>query len=127
MAERAATATKDIGAYIETIASATGDATQAIEGVRSIADNLVALSARASSDAGALSDMRKTLTLAIAQLRFAVQGDAEITRILHERRGELARLLVPLAPFIAGTRTPLGEALRNILTALGEKPAGTEA
>jgi methyl-accepting chemotaxis protein len=126
MAERAATATKDIGAYIETIASATGDATRAIENVRGIADNLAVLSARASSDTGALEDMRKTLTQAIAQLRFAAQGEAEITRILHERRSELARVLAPLAPFIAGTRTPLGEALRNILTALGEKPAGTE-
>jgi methyl-accepting chemotaxis protein len=127
MAERAATATKDIGAYIETVASATGDATRSIESVRNIADNLAALSARASSDAGALADMRKTLTVAIGQLRFAAQSEAEITRILHERRSELARVLVPLAPFIAGTHTPLGDALRNILNALGEKPAGTEA
>jgi hypothetical protein len=71
--------------------------------------------------------MRKTLTQAIAQFRFAAQGETEITRILHERRSELARVLLPLAPFIAATRTPLGEALRNILTALGENSAGTEA
>jgi len=130
MAERAATATKDIGAYIETIANATGEATRAIENVRSIADNLTALSTRASGDAGTLADMRKTLTQAIAQLRFAAQGEAEIASMLRERRSELARVLAPLAPFIAGTHTPLGEALRNILTALGEKPtekpAGTE-
>jgi methyl-accepting chemotaxis protein len=62
MAERAATATKDIGAYLETIASATGDATRAIESVRNIADHLAALTARASSEAGAGAEMRKAFS-----------------------------------------------------------------
>ena len=127
MAERAATATKDIGAYLETIASATGDATRAIESVRNIADHLATLTARASSEAGARTDVRKALADAIAQLRFAAQGEAEITRLLHERRGDLARVLAPFAPLLANSSSPLGEALSNILTALGEKPAGTKA
>jgi methyl-accepting chemotaxis protein len=127
MAERAATATKDIGAYLETIANATGEATRAIESVRTIADQLATLAGRASSDASASADTRKTLAEAIAQLRFTAQGEAEITRILHERRGELARVLAPFAPLLASTNSPLGESLANILTALGEKPAGTKA
>jgi methyl-accepting chemotaxis protein len=127
MAERAATATKDIGAYLETIANATGDATRAIESVRTIADQLATLAGRASSDANASLDTRKALAEAIAQLRFAAQGEAEITRILHERRGELARVLAPFAPLLTGTSSSLGESLANILTALGEKPAGTKA
>jgi methyl-accepting chemotaxis protein len=127
MAERAATATKDIGAYLETIASATGDATRAIESVRTVADHLAALTVRASNEAGSRVDVRKSLADAIAQFRFAAQGEAEITRILHERRGELARVLAPFAPLLASSTSPLGEALSNILTALGEKPAGTKA
>ena len=126
MAERAASATKDIGAYIETIASATGDATRAIESVRNIADQLAALTSRASGEASILDDVRKTLVSAVSQLRFAGQGETEITRILHERRRELARVLSPLAPLVAGARTPLGEALRNLLAALGKNPDGTE-
>ncbi len=127
MAERAATATKDIGAYLETIASSTGDATRAIESVRNVADHLTALTTRASSDAVARAGMRKALVDAIAQLRVATQGEPEITRILHERRDEIARVLAPLAPLLATTSTPLGEALRSILTALGEKPGETKA
>jgi ABC-type transporter Mla subunit MlaD len=123
----AATATKDIGAYLETIASATGDATRAIESVRNIADHLTTLTVRASSEAGARMDVRKALADAIAQFRFAAQGEAEITRLLHERRGDLARVLAPFAPLLASSTSPLGEALANILTALGEKPAGTKA
>jgi methyl-accepting chemotaxis protein len=126
MAERAASATKDIGAYIETIASATGDATRAIESVRNIADQLVALSGRASSEASMLTDVRKALVSAISQLRFAGQGETEITRILHERRKELARVLSPLAPLVAGARTPLAEALRNLLAALGKTTESKE-
>jgi len=124
MAERAATATKDIGAYLETIATATGDATRAIESVRNISDNLTTLTARATSDAGARLDMRKALVDAIAQLRFSAQGEAEITRILLERRVELTRILGPFVPLLAGSRSPLGESLANVLSALGENPTG---
>jgi len=124
MAERAAAASKDIGAYIETIASATGDANRAIESVRNIADQLTALTGRAGSEAAMLTDVRKTLMSAIGQLRFAGQGETEITRILHERRHELARVLSPLAPLVAAARTPLGEALRNLLAAIGKDTDG---
>ena len=127
MAERAATATKDIGAYLETIGTATGDATRAIESVRTIADNLAALTARASSDAAARADMRKSLVEAIGQIRFAAQGEIEITRVLHERRNELAHVLAPFAPLLVGSNSPLAESLANILAALGEKPTGTKA
>jgi methyl-accepting chemotaxis protein len=122
MAERAASATKDIGAYIETIANATGESTAAIETVRAIADQLAVLSGRASQEASQLADLRKNLSSAIGGLRFTGQGESEITRILHERREDLVRVLVPLAPMITGSRTPLGEALRNLLVALGESP-----
>jgi methyl-accepting chemotaxis protein len=123
MAERAASATKDIGAYIETIASATGDATRAIESVRNIADQLSGLTNRASGEAATLADFRKSLVEAVSQLRFAGQGESEITRILHSRRDELARVLSPIVPLVTGDRSPLGEALRNLLAALGKSPS----
>jgi len=122
MAERAASATKDIGAYIETIANATGEATGAIETVRTIADQLAGLTGRASQEARLLSDLRKSLTSAMGELQFTGQGESEIMRILHDRREDLSRVLAPLAPMIRGSRTPLGEALRNLLAALGEGP-----
>jgi methyl-accepting chemotaxis protein len=122
MAERAASATKDIGAYIETIASATGEAMGAIEKVRAIADELAGLSGRASQEAKHVADQRKNLTQAMSELQFAGQGEPEITRILHDRREDLVRVLGPLAPMVAGSRTPLGEALRNLMAALGEGP-----
>jgi methyl-accepting chemotaxis protein len=122
MAERAASATKDIGAYIETIANATGDVTRSIESVRNIADQLAGLTTRASSESVMLTEVRKTLASSLSRLRFAGQGETEITRLLHARRDELTRMLAPLAPLVSGARTPLGEALRNLLAALGEQP-----
>jgi methyl-accepting chemotaxis protein len=124
MAERAAAATKDIGAYIEAIAGATGDATRAIESVRNIADQLAGLAGRASTGVMALTEARQSLAAAIANLRFAGQGETEIARILHERRNEIERVLSPLAPLVAGADTPLGLALRNLLAALGKFPDG---
>jgi methyl-accepting chemotaxis protein len=127
MAERAAAATKDIGAYVEAIANATSDAARAIEDVRHMADALVELTGRAGGEAASLAGSRKSLADAIGRLRFAGQGETEIARLLHAQRDELSRILIPLAPLVAGTRTPLGEALRNLLAALGERPVGTSA
>jgi methyl-accepting chemotaxis protein len=127
MAERAASATKDIGAYIETIANATGEATGAIETVRTIADQLAGLTGRASGEAKVLAELRDNLTSAIGELQFTGQGEVAITRILHDRREDLSRLLTPLAPMVGGSHTPLGEALRNLLAALGEGPKDRNA
>jgi hypothetical protein len=88
--------------------------------VRAIADKLAGLTGRASQEVKRLFDLRKNLTTAISELHFTGQGESEITSILHDRREDLARLLAPLAPMLAGSRTPLGEALRNLLVALGE-------
>jgi methyl-accepting chemotaxis protein len=126
MAERAASATKDIGAYLETLGSATGDATRAIESVRTSADNLALLTSRVASDPSARAGMRMRLSEALGPLHFSTQGEAEVTKVLHEQRSELLRVLGPLAPLVAGTTTPLGEALRNVLAALGEPTAGTK-
>lgn len=123
MAERAASATKDIGAYLETLASATGDATRAIESVRASGDHLSALTSRIASDPRTRVETRKTLSEALGPLHFSTQGEAEITKALHEQRSELLRVLGPFAPLIAETSTPLGEALRNVLAALGEPTA----
>jgi len=127
MAERAAAATKDIGAYLEATATATSEATHAIEEVRHMADGLVELTSRAGGEAASLTGLRKSLSDAIGRLRFAGQGETEIARVLLGRRDELCRMLTPLGPLIAGTHTPLGEALRNLLAALGERPTGSNA
>jgi methyl-accepting chemotaxis protein len=126
MAERAASATKDIGAYLETLSGATSDATRAIESVRTGADDLALLTGRMTSDPNARSGMRKRLSDALGPLHFSTLGEEEVTKVLHEQRDELLRVLGPLTPLIAETTTPLGEALRNVLAALGESTAGTK-
>jgi methyl-accepting chemotaxis protein len=126
MAERAASATKDIGAYLETLSGATSDATRAIESVRTSADDLALLTSRMTSDPNARSGMRKRLSEALGPLHFSTLGEAEVTKVLHEQRDELLRVLGPLTPLIAETTTPLGEALRNVLAALGESTARTK-
>jgi len=117
LGEQAASLTKENADLKDKLATADKDK-------KAIADQLTALTGHASSEATMLVDMRKTLMSALGQLRFAGQGETEITRILHERRHELARVLSPLAPLVAAARTPLGEALRNLLAALGKTADG---
>ena len=124
MAERATAAAKDIGAYMETIVNATAEASAGIEGVRALADQLAALAGRARREAREIAPLRRGWAAAIGELQFVGQGESEITRLLHDRREDLSRLLAPMAPLLAGSHTPLGEALRNLLAALGEPPRG---
>jgi len=54
LAERSTAATKDIGAFIQTIVMSTSEANHTIEEIRSVTETLVASAAAAGGDAAAL-------------------------------------------------------------------------
>ena len=125
LAERSTAATKDIGAFIESIATAMGEATRSIESVRKLTDQLSVLSAK-DSELDHLDHAKDALADALVGLRFAGQGDGNLLRVVHERRAELHRVLSPFSPLVADTESPLGQALRNLLAALGTPPSSAK-
>ncbi|MGB8297879.1 MAG: methyl-accepting chemotaxis protein [Polyangia bacterium] len=126
LAERSTAATKDIGAFIQTIVNSTSEANHTIEEIRSVTDTLVASAAAAGGDAAALAAAVQELAQTLAGLRFAGQEEAALARALRERRAEIADLLQPLAPLLGHATTPLGDALRRVLDALAEGAAAGE-
>jgi methyl-accepting chemotaxis protein len=124
LAERSTAATKDIGAFIQTIVNSTSDANHTIEEIRSVTETLVASAAAAGGDAAALAAAVQELTQTLARLRFAGQDEAALARALRERRAEISSVLQPLAPLLDNATTPLGDALRRVLAVLAEG-AGT--
>ena len=120
LAERSAVATKDIGAFIQSIVNSTSEANHIIEEIRRVAETLAASAAAAGRDTAALAAAMKGLTQVLVRLHFAGQDEAELARAMRERRAEITGLLQPLAPLIENTTTPLGDALRRVLAALAD-------
>jgi methyl-accepting chemotaxis protein len=122
LAERSAAATKDIGAFIQTIVNSTSEANHTIEEIRRVAETLAASAAQAGRDTTALAAAVTELTQAVARLRFAGQDEADLARALRERSAEITALLQPLAPLLDNPTTPLGDALRRVLAVLADDP-----
>jgi methyl-accepting chemotaxis protein len=123
LAERSAVATKDIGAFIQSIVNSTSEANHIIEEIRRVAETLAVSAAAAGRDTAALAAAMKGLTQALARMHFAGQEEAELARAMRERRAEIMALLQPLAPLVENPTTPLGDALRRVLAALAEDTA----
>jgi methyl-accepting chemotaxis protein len=124
LAERSTAATKDIGAFIQTIVNSTSEANHTIEEIRSVTETLLAAATAAGGDAAALAAAVQELTQTMARMRFAGQDEAALARALRERRAEISRVLQPLSPLLDNATTPLGAALRRVLAVLAEG-AGT--
>jgi methyl-accepting chemotaxis protein len=126
LAERSTAATKDIGAFIQTIVNSTSEATHTIEDLRGVTETLAGSAVAAGHEAAALDAAVEELTRTLARLRFAGQDEAELARALRERRAEITSLLQPLAPLLDKATTPLGDALRRVLAELAEgaNPSG---
>jgi ABC-type transporter Mla subunit MlaD len=120
LAERSAAATKDIGAFIQGIEATTDDTARSVEEIRGLAEGVATSAAQTSSAASALLGGARVLSQTLLRLRVPGQDETDLARALRERRAEIARALEPIAPFLEGARTPLGDALKQLLVVLAE-------
>jgi methyl-accepting chemotaxis protein len=120
LAERSAAATKDIGAFIQGIGATTDDTTRSVEEIRGLTEGVVTSASQTATAASGLLTGARALSQTLIRLRIPGQDETELTRALRERRSEIARALEPLAPLLENSRTPLGEALREVLIVLTE-------
>jgi methyl-accepting chemotaxis protein len=101
LAERSGAATKDIGAFIETIQEATDEAARAMDEVREVTRETSEGVYDQSEAARALVDAARTLSAAIARFRMPAPADAaaraRAVERLRARRDEIAKSLDALA------------------------------
>jgi methyl-accepting chemotaxis protein len=127
LAERSAAATKDIGAFIQTIEGTTSEATRAVDGIRGLADGVVVAAAETAQAAGLLASSARGLAEVLGRFRLPGQVEAELLALLRERRGDLDRAFAGLVPLLQNPEvasTPLGDALRRLLAALAAVEGG---
>jgi methyl-accepting chemotaxis protein len=120
LAERSAAATKDIGAFIQGIEATTDDTSRSVEDIRALTEGVVTSAGQTATAAGALLGSARVLSHALMRLRVPGQDESDLARALRERRSEIARALEPIAPLLENARSPLGDALRQVLVVLAE-------
>jgi methyl-accepting chemotaxis protein len=118
LAERSAAATKDIGAFIQTIVTSTSEANRTIDEISKLSQDLGNAAQDANKDSASLAEASNALMQTLAGLRFAGQDESDLARALRERKGQLTAALAPLAPMLDRAPSPLGDALRRVLAAL---------
>lgn len=120
LAERSAAATKDIGAFIQGIDATTDDTIRSVEEIRALTEAVVTSASQTATATAALVSTSRALSQTLARMRVPGQDDTDLARALRERRSDIARALEPLAPLLNTTRTPLGDAVKQLLGVLSE-------
>jgi twitching motility protein PilJ len=120
LAERSTAATKDIGAFIQIIVSATSEANRTIDEISKLSQDLGSSAQDANKESGALGVSSNALMKTLSGLRFAGQDEAELARALRERKAQLTSALAPLAPMLDRAPSTLGDALRRVLAVLDQ-------
>jgi methyl-accepting chemotaxis protein len=127
LAERSAAATKDIGAFIQGIEATTDDTTRSVEEIRGLTEGLVTSASQTAGAASTLLSSARVVSQTLLRLRVPGQDETDLARALRERRSEIARALEPIAPLLEGARTPLGDAIKQVLVVLAEGSARPSA
>lgn len=120
LAERSAAATKDVGAFIQSLQGTADDTAESVERIKGLTDALVTGASDAARASAALLASTRAVSKELLGLRVPGQEDPILTRALREHRIEIARALDPVAPLLDSANSPLGTAVRHLLIALGD-------
>jgi methyl-accepting chemotaxis protein len=134
LAERSAAATKDIGAFIQTIGGTANESARAVDGVRGLSDDLTDAGRDGAQAIAQIEAGLGRLMQSLGHFRLPGESESDLLTALRERRPELERALGSLAPLLGKPElaaSPLGDAVRRLLAALaivegggGEGPTG---
>jgi methyl-accepting chemotaxis protein len=132
LAERSAAASKDVGAFIQLLDASHGDTTRTIENVRALAEDIAQGASQAAQAAAKLSASAHGVCQTVSRFRVPASREADLVRLLRERRTDLERALGGLGNLIDDPElrpTPVAQALRGLRSALLalDQPAGAVA
>ena len=129
LAERSAAATKDIGAFIQTIGGTANESARAVDGVRGLSDDLADAARDGAQAIGQIEAGLGRLMQTLGKFRLPGESESDLLTALRERRPELDRALGSLAPLVNSPElaaSPLGDALRRLMAALAALDSGAD-
>ena len=121
LAERSAAASKDIGAFIQLLDASTGETSRALDGVRSLGDDIGQRASQTAQTAGRLAASAHGVWQILGRFRVPAGREADLVKLLRERRSELERAMGGLGALIDDPElrpVPVAQALRGLRSAL---------
>jgi methyl-accepting chemotaxis protein len=122
LAERSSSATKDIGAFIETIQGATDEAVQAMEDIRQVTRTTAQGTVEQTRAATELVEAARALGDAIARFKVKQGGVGDVARELEERQKLLDEVLGGIVELCDGNgASDTRDAVERVLGTLAER------
>lgn len=120
LAERSAAATKDVGAFVQTLEAGSADASRNLEEVQGLTKSLQDGAKGTAAVATALVTTTEGLLHTLEKLRVEPEQDEAVRAVLRRNQAAVAALVDELRPLLAEAHTPLTRALAALVTTSAE-------
>lgn len=117
LAERSAAATRDVGAFTQSMQGSAADAGRAVDDLVTSTRSLVEHAVQTTATVGTLIDTTKQVAAEVAPFRALGPEETELLRALRGLGPELARALDALAPLARDADSPLAQAVQRLRSA----------
>jgi methyl-accepting chemotaxis protein len=115
LAERSASATKDVGAFVQTLESGAVDAARTLDELQTLTKSLAEGAGGTAAVSNELMNAAKRLTETLNQLQFEGPADAAVRSLVAAKSVDVKDLIAVLRPLVSEESTPLSRAITTLI------------
>lgn len=120
LAERSAAATKDVGAFVQTLESGAVEASRTLEEVQTLTRSLAEGASGTGAVSNELMNAAHGLTNTLNQLQFRAPVEDAVRKLLGRPALDMGELVSMLRPLVSEQATPLSRALTTLIRTYDE-------
>ncbi|MDX2021853.1 MAG: methyl-accepting chemotaxis protein [Deltaproteobacteria bacterium] len=120
LAERSAAATKDVGAFVQTLESGAVEASRTLEEVQTLTKSLADGAGGTAAVSNELMNAAQGLTRTLSQLQYNAPVDDAVRKLLRGPTLDIGQLVSMLRPLVGDDATPLSRALTTLIRTYDE-------
>ena len=120
LAERSAAATKDVGAFVQTLESGAVEASRTLEEVQTLTRSLAEGAGGTAAVSNELMKAARGLTSTLNQLQFKAPVEDAVRALLGQSTLDVGQLVSMLRPLVSEDGTPLSRALTALIRTYDE-------
>jgi len=123
LAERSAAATKDVGAFVQTLESGAVDAARILDELQTLTKSLAEGAGGTAAVSNELMNAARRLTETLNQLQVEAPADAAVRSLVAAKSVDIKDLIAVLRPLVSEESTPLARAITTLIRTSDEANA----
>jgi hypothetical protein len=123
LAERSAAATKDVGAFVQTLESGAVEASRTLDELQTLTKSLAEGAGGTAAVSNELMNAAKRLTETLNQLQVEVPADEAVRSLVAAKSVDIKDLIAVLRPLVSEESTPLARAITTLIRTSDEANA----